>query len=167
MKYGDLIQFDPIESVVQLRDADKVRQIRHRVRIADAQTRQHMRAPIGGKHTERDPPDALFLRKEERKHDRCREEQHPNTERQRRAQLQLRRPIGHCVKDRLREQQHPDPDTRSLGGLIGRNHKNILRYTNYTIIYIILQSHSKVNIKLPKKAGKRSTKQVDCDHFLF
>ena len=23
MKYGDLIQFDPIESVVQLRDADK------------------------------------------------------------------------------------------------------------------------------------------------
>lgn len=26
MKYGDLIQFDPIESVVQLRDADLRRQ---------------------------------------------------------------------------------------------------------------------------------------------
>lgn len=29
MKYGDLIQFDPIESVVQLRDADKSNQTPH------------------------------------------------------------------------------------------------------------------------------------------
>ena len=31
MKYGDLIQFDPIESVVQLRDADKSSAAQHLV----------------------------------------------------------------------------------------------------------------------------------------
>lgn len=31
MKYGDLIQFDPIESVVQLRDADKSSVAQHLV----------------------------------------------------------------------------------------------------------------------------------------
>ena len=32
MKYGDLIQFDPIETVVQLRDADKASAAQHLVR---------------------------------------------------------------------------------------------------------------------------------------
>ncbi|MBA7671071.1 hypothetical protein ES703_79222 [subsurface metagenome] len=31
MKYGDLIQFEPIESVVQLRDADEAAAARHLV----------------------------------------------------------------------------------------------------------------------------------------
>ncbi len=31
MKYGDLIQFDPIETVIQLRDADKMSEARQLV----------------------------------------------------------------------------------------------------------------------------------------
>ena len=31
MKYGDLIQFDPIEDVIQLRDANKLTEAKHLV----------------------------------------------------------------------------------------------------------------------------------------
>ena len=43
MKYGDLIQFEPIETVVQLRDADEVTRARQLV----SSTSYRMRWPKG------------------------------------------------------------------------------------------------------------------------